>query len=67
LDLEIHSAHAAMPPPEGMPPPAFFFGTSATMASVMISSAATEASHQNCDVACWSLADMPLDSGLVRF
>src|SRR5579871_3618780 len=35
-----------MPPPGGMPPapaPAFFFGTSATMASVVIRSAATEA------------------------
>ena len=34
-----------MPPPGGMPAPApwFFFGTSATMASVVISSAATEA------------------------
>src|ERR1700692_3131659 len=33
-----------MPPPGGMPaPPEFFFGTSATMASVVISSAATEA------------------------
>ena len=33
-----------MPPPGGMAgPPAFFFGTSATMASVVISSAATEA------------------------
>src|SRR5205823_14592351 len=35
-----------MPPPGGMPPapaPAFFFGNSATMASVVIRSAATEA------------------------
>ena len=32
------------PPPGGMSPaPAFFFGTSATMASVVIGSAATEA------------------------
>jgi hypothetical protein len=34
-----------MPPPGGMPPPAgeFFCGSSATMASVVIRSAATEA------------------------
>ena len=34
-----------MPPPGGMPAPApwFFFGTSATMASVVIKRAATEA------------------------
>ena len=32
------------PPPGGMPPPpVFLFGTSATMASVVINSAATEA------------------------
>jgi hypothetical protein len=44
FDLEVHAAHSTHPPaPGGMPaPPAFFFGTSATMASVVIRSAATE-------------------------